>query len=156
MPCARTCRRSPIKTETLCVRRFIPASPARIFRAWTNPDEMKKWWGPAGVHCAEVEIDLTVNGRYRIANELPDRSVLWISGTFELIEPPHRLIYSWTIENKSPETERVEVNFEQRDLGTEVTITHQRIASKALREQHQQGWEGCLHGLVEYLDERQV
>jgi uncharacterized protein YndB with AHSA1/START domain len=79
--------------------------------------------------------------------------VLWISGTYEVIERPNRLIYTLIVENKSPQTERVEVHFAQHDLGTEVTITHERIASKALREQHEQGWEGCLNGLVEYLDE---
>jgi uncharacterized protein YndB with AHSA1/START domain len=140
-------------TETLRVQRIVPASPERVFRAWTTADEMRKWWGPKGVRCASVEIDLRVNGHYRIANELPDGSILWISGTYEAIERPHRLVYSWTVENKSPQTERVEVNFELCDLGTEITITHERIPEATLREQHRQGWEGCLDGLANYLDE---
>jgi uncharacterized protein YndB with AHSA1/START domain len=140
-----------IDTNILRVRRIVAAKPGRVFKAWTEPDEVQKWWGPKGVRCLSVAIDLKVNGRYRIANELPDGSVLWISGTYEVIERPHRLVYTWLVENKSPQTERVEVHFAQHDLGTEVTIMHQRIASKALREQHQQGWEGGLHGLAEYL-----
>ncbi|MBX2839624.1 MAG: SRPBCC domain-containing protein [Gammaproteobacteria bacterium] len=134
--------------ESLQVRRFVPASPDCVFRAWTDPEELKKWWGPKGVNCQSVIIDLRVGGQYRIANELPDGSVLWISGTFEIIEKPHLLIYTWIVENESPTTERVEVRFTQLESGTEVVLTHTRIATQVLNEQHQQGWNGCLDGLV--------
>lgn len=137
--------------ETLSVSRFIPASPERVFNAWTVADEMQKWWGPQGVNCLAVEIDLRVGGEYRIANELPDKSVLWISGEFEEIEKPHRLIYTWIVENEKPTKERVEVQFNKHDIGTNVIITHERIATKALSEQHQHGWIGCLDGLLNHL-----
>lgn len=131
----------------------MPASPDRVFGAWTNPDEMKKWWGPKGVSCQSVAIDLRVGGQYRIANKLPDGSVLWIAGTFEVIEKPHLLIYTWIVENESPTTERVEVRFKKHKSGTDVVITHNRIATKVLGKLHQQGWIGCLEGLVEYFDD---
>ena len=134
--------------ETLRLSRFIPAPPDRVFNAWTDPDEMRKWWGPQGVNCLAVEIDLRVGGQYRIANELPDKSVLWISGEFEAIKKPHRLTYTWIVENEKPTKERVDVQFERQDVGTRVTITHERISTKALKEQHHHGWMGCMDGLV--------
>ena len=140
-----------INSESLRVRRFVPASSDRVFTAWTEPDEMEKWWGPKGVSCLSAEVDLRVGGQYRLANELPDGSVLWISGNFEVIERPHLLIYTWVVENENPTEERVKVQFEQHDVGTHVTITHERIATKDLSEQHRQGWIGCMDGLVEYL-----
>lgn len=112
---------------------------------------MKKWWGPTGVTCLSAEVDLRVGGQFRIANGFPDGSVIWISGNFELIERPHLLIYTWIVENESPTTERVEIHFEHHELGTNITITHERIVTKALSEQHQQGWIGCMDGLVKYL-----
>jgi uncharacterized protein YndB with AHSA1/START domain len=137
--------------ETLRLQRFIPASPERVFRAWTDPDEIKLWWGPVGVRCVCAEVDLRVGGRYRIGNELPDGSVLWIAGNFEVIESPQLLVYTWIVENECPSMERVKVQFEQHDPGTDVLITHERIATKALSEQHQQGWVGCLDSLFNFF-----
>jgi uncharacterized protein YndB with AHSA1/START domain len=134
----------------------VAASPDRVFRAWTNSDEIKKWWGPNDVSCLSVEVDLQVGGQYRIENGLPDGSVLWISGKFEVIEKPHLLIFTWIVENASPTTELVEVRFKPHESGTNVIVTHGRIATKVLSERHQQGWIGCLEGLAEYLTENEA
>lgn len=142
--------------ETLKVRRFVAASPDRVFRAWTNSDEMKKWWGPKGVSCLSVEVDLQVGGQYRIKNRLPNGSVLWISGKYKVIEKPHLLIYTWIVENENPTTELVEVRFTRHESGTNVIVTHEQIATKILSELHQQGWIGCLGSLAEYLIEHEA
>lgn len=138
-------------TATLHVRRLIPAPPARVFGAWTNPDELQKWWGPKGVRCLSADVDLCVGGRYKIANELPDKSVLWIVGEFEVVEPPRLLVYTWAVETDASSAERVTVKFLRHDQGTEITLTHERIATASLRDQHRDGWIGCLDGLVGYL-----
>ena len=136
---------------TLVVRKTIPATPERLFAAWTEPEQLQKWWGPEGVTCIDPEVDLRVGGHYRIGNRFPDGKVLWIAGLFEVIEPPRRLTYTWRLEGISEAAERVTVRFEARGAVTEVIITHERIPNEVLREQHQQGWKGCLDGLAEYL-----
>jgi uncharacterized protein YndB with AHSA1/START domain len=132
----------------LVVRRTIRARPEALFAAWTDPQQLVRWWGPEGVTCTAAEIDLRVGGRYRIANRMPDGSTLWIAGEFELIEPPSRLIYSWRLEIPEAGTERVSVNFVPRDTATEVIVTHERIVSVAARTRHESGWIGCLAGLA--------
>ena len=132
----------------LVVRRTIRARPEALFAAWTDPQQLVRWWGPEGVTCTAAEIDLRVGGRYRIANRMPDGSTLWIAGEFELIDPPSRLIYSWRLEIPEASTERVSVNFVPRDTATEVIVTHERIASVAARTRHESGWIGCLAGLA--------
>ena len=133
---------------TLVVRRTIRASAERLFAAWTQPDELVRWWGPSSITCPSAEIDLRVGGTYRIANEQPGKPLLWIVGEFERIEPPRMLVYSWRLEPGSGNTERVSVRFVPKDAATEVIITHERIASEADRDEHQRGWFGCLDGLV--------
>lgn len=137
--------------EPLVVRRWIDAAPERLFAAWTEPEQMKSWWGPAHVTCTAAEIDLRVGGRYRIANRFADGNVLWIAGAFEQIEPPRLLIYSWWLEPATSGNERVTVRFEPRDGGTDIVVTHERIADQATRDSHLKGWLGCLDGLVGYL-----
>lgn len=138
---------------TLIVRRTIAASAARLFEAWTQPAQLMRWWGPRGVSCTSAEVELKVGGRYRLANQFADGKVIWISGVFEVIEPPTLLIYTWCIEPASSNPERVTVAFQARGEGTEVIVTHQRIASAAARDMHQQGWLGCLDGLLAYLQQ---
>jgi uncharacterized protein YndB with AHSA1/START domain len=143
----------------LVVRRTIRAPVARVFEAWTQPEHLRKWWGPKGVTCVDPEVDLRVGGRLRLGNKLPDGNVMWIVGEFEAVVPPSRLVYSWQLgPEKDPPLapanarERVTVRFEPRDIGTEVIIVHERLADMAAREGHEAGWFGCLDGLAELLE----
>jgi uncharacterized protein YndB with AHSA1/START domain len=138
-------------TAVLIVRRSIRASPERIFDAWTQPKHLKQWWGPESVECIDAEVDLRVGGRYRIANRFPDGKILWISGEFEAVERPHRLVYTWRVGAAETAAERVTVTFDALVEETEVIVVHERIPSEAMRDMHEQGWVGCLDGLVEYF-----
>ena len=133
------------------MRKTIRATPERLFEAWTRPEELKKWWGPQSVTCIEAAVDLTVGGGYRIANQFPNGDVVWITGEFEVIEPPKRLVYSWHLGTGAGPSERVSVTFEPRGANTEVTVTHERIPSVPVRDVHEQGWFGCLDGLAVFL-----
>jgi uncharacterized protein YndB with AHSA1/START domain len=134
----------------LVVRRIIKAPIGRVFDAWTEPEQLRRWWGPRPVRCSDATLDLRVGGAYRIGNQLPDGSVIWISGEFEVVEPPGKLVYSWRVEGKdspSAECSRVTVHFEPCADGTEVIVIHERIDSEATRTDHEHGWNGCLDGL---------
>lgn len=138
-------------TAVLIVRRSIRASPERIFDAWTQPEHLKQWWGPKSVECVDAEVDLRVGGRYRIANRFPDDKILWISGEFEIIERPHKLVYTWHV-GAAETAERVTITFEARGEETELIVMHERIPTEAMRDMHEQGWAGCLDGLVDYIE----
>lgn len=138
-------------TVSVVIRRIIHAPAERIFDAWTEPDHLRRWWGPAQVECVDAEVDLRIGGGYRIANQFPNGNVVWIAGEFEHVERPHKLVYTWRI-GAAPES-RVTVRFEPCESGTEVIILHERIADAATRDNHEEGWFGCLDGLAEYLEE---
>jgi uncharacterized protein YndB with AHSA1/START domain len=141
----------------LVVRRTIKAPVTRVFDAWTQPEQLRRWWGPRPVTCSEAEVDLRVGGVYRIGNVLPDGSVLWISGEFEIVEPPYRIVYTWRVEGKAPassERSRVTVRFEPHESGTEVVVVHERIDTEETRDDHEKGWNGCLENLEALLASR--
>jgi uncharacterized protein YndB with AHSA1/START domain len=140
------------QASNLAVRKIIQATPEKLFTAWTQPEQLKRWWGPASVICVDAEVDLRIGGRYRIGNKLPDGTILWITGEFQVIEPPHKLVYTWRIGPESQPAELVTVFFESRPAGaTEVIVVHERIPDKTARDTHEQGWVGCLDGLAKYL-----
>ncbi len=132
----------------LVTRRTMKASVARVFAAWTEPVQLRAWWGPRPVTCADAEVDLRVGGRYRIVNALPDGARVTIEGEFRVVEAPHKLVYTWHIDDGAGEASLVTVRFEARgDAMTEVIIVHEEIANEAVRDSHEQGWSGCLDGL---------
>lgn len=138
---------------SLVVRRKIRASAEFLFNAWTKPMQLRSWWGPSGVTCIDAQVDLRLGGIYRIGNQFDNGKVLWITGTFELIDRPHKLVYTWSLEKASTPSapERVTVQFIQEggDV-TEVIVIHERILNEELRDEHERGWLGCLDGLEKY------
>jgi len=138
---------------SLIVRKTIAAQPCQVFQAWTQANILTQWWGPQGVTCHKAEVDLRVGGAYRIGNTLSDGKVIWITGTFEIIEVNKMLVYTWSTANDhSTDSERVTVKFNtiklgEHQCGTEVIVIHQKIATQERVESHIHGWEGCLDGL---------
>jgi uncharacterized protein YndB with AHSA1/START domain len=78
--------------------------------------------------------------------------VLWISGKFEVVDPPHKLVYTWFTNPESQFFERVTVRFHAYGEATEVVVRHERIPDAATRDKHEEGWEGCLRGLANYMN----
>jgi uncharacterized protein YndB with AHSA1/START domain len=141
-----------VQPLTLIARKTIRASAERIFAAWTEPAQLMQWWGPrADVVCPGAEVDLRAGGKYRIGNRFPNGDMIWIAGEYELIEPPHKLVFTWYVEADSPMVERVTVKLEPQNETTEVIVIHERIVSAAIRDQHEKGWCGCFSGLDEFL-----
>jgi uncharacterized protein YndB with AHSA1/START domain len=136
----------------LVARRTIKAGAARLFDAWTQPEQLMAWWGPRPVRCSDASVDLRLGGRYRIENELPDGGRLSIEGEFTLIERSSKLIYTWNVRPGDGAPELVTVRFDAKGPSlTEVIVLHERIASPVARESHEAGWSGCLAGLALYL-----
>jgi uncharacterized protein YndB with AHSA1/START domain len=138
-------------TETLTVTRVVPAPRNRVFRAWTVPSELKKWWTIGeGWKTSSAEIDLRVGGTFSIGNEPLGGGAVVISGKFLVVEPPRKLVYTWLFPGSTPEASTITVEF--RDLGpqTEVVVTHAG-ASKEMLLGAIAGWEAALAGLLLFL-----
>jgi uncharacterized protein YndB with AHSA1/START domain len=140
-----------MEPTALTLRRVIRAPRDRVFAAWTEPEALRKWWGPGEVSCPEAEVDLREGGAYRIANLEQDGSITWISGTFERVRPPEELVYTWSVSIVPGDPTLVRVMFLPHAEGTELVLTHERFAVEAVRDMHSQGWNGCIDKLERYL-----
>lgn len=135
----------------LQIHRTYRASRARVFRAWTEPEQLKKWFAVAeGFITPIAEVDLQIGGKYRLGMQPPgDDGVLIVGGIYRLISPPEKLVFTWRWETPSadePET-LVTVEFHERDNATEVVLKHELFTDIGQREKHREGWEGCLNQL---------
>lgn len=132
--------------------RLVRAPRERVFAAWTTPDSLKKWWGPGPVTCPEAHIDLREGGAYRIANTEIDGSIIWISGEFEEVKAPERLVYTWNVSAVPGAATLVTIEFRVHPDGTEIALRHDRFTDEAIRAMHGEGWEAILDKLVPALE----
>jgi uncharacterized protein YndB with AHSA1/START domain len=63
---------APADEPVIITHRFINASPALVFEAWTTPEHMRQWIGPRQLTMVACEVDLRVGGRYRFVHRAPD------------------------------------------------------------------------------------
>ena len=83
---------TPSDREVRIVRAFN-APRALVFRAWTEPDLVKRWMaGPEGWSVTKSEGDPRPGGSYRIEWSGPDSAFMAMTGTYREIEPPERIV----------------------------------------------------------------
>ncbi|PTQ12649.1 hypothetical protein CLG96_00290 [Sphingomonas oleivorans] len=74
------------------ITRLIDVPRERLFRAWTDPVHLMKWWGPHGFTVPVCELDLRPGGAYRIVMRGPDGTDYPVKGVYREIAPPERLV----------------------------------------------------------------
>src|SRR5258708_4396373 len=71
----------------------IAAPTERVFRAITDPRELKEWWGsPETYHADRWEADLRVGGAWRVEGHGAQGKPYSVYGEYLVIEPPRRLV----------------------------------------------------------------
>jgi uncharacterized protein YndB with AHSA1/START domain len=136
---------------TLQLSNTYPVPTERVFSAWTKPEELEKWWGPAGFKTTVVEMNVEVNGKYKYNMQSPDGQVHVITGQYEEIIKNEKLVFTWKWEHGDDET-IVTVDFINKDDYTELVITHKDLPSEVEANSHSHGWTSFLHeGLKTYL-----
>jgi uncharacterized protein YndB with AHSA1/START domain len=136
-----TARRKPALTIRL--RRRFRSPREKVFRAWTRPEALKRWWCPQGWTPAEVQVDLRVGGTYRIGmRRLGGGTPVYVFGRFLEVRPPEKLVYTWRWEGafKRMSETRVIVEFLKVGGETDVVLTHENFSDIELRHQHRSGW----------------
>lgn len=138
---------------TLQMKRTFAAPRQRVFRAWTEANELARWFAPSSDYTTVVpELDLRVGGKYRLEIHHKGGNVHRIAGAYREILPPEKLVFTWEWEgDPSPESSVVTVEFHDMGKSTEVILTHEQLPSVEERDKHAHGWTGCLEQLDKFL-----
>lgn len=137
------------RTEhTVRARQRCAASPERVFRAFTEPALLTRWFSPSAAVAIEVLAhELRPHGRYRFRYTEANGTVAVVSGLFREIVPPRRLVFTWTWEPPDPHAgidTLVTVEVSVDGDGTLVDVTHERFPDSASRDRHDAGWSATL------------
>lgn len=125
--------------------RMIDAPRAEVFHAWTDPEHLRRWWGPGAFTCPEAEVDLRPGGSYRLVMQATAGDPFVLGGTYREVQPPERLVYTWRWETgpaADGSESLVSVEFHDKGERTEVVLTHSDFPDAHGAAPYRMGWEG--------------
>lgn len=142
---------------SLTLTRGYPAAPDKVWRAWTDPEAVKRWWGPGGQEPVSVaELDVRVGGRFRIVFGGPDGNAHECAGVYREVLPGRRLAFTWTWPRTTPERESlVTIEFKAAGGGTELLFRHEQLFDDKVRDDHKRGWSESFEKLALFLQQVQ-
>lgn len=133
------------------VDRLIPAPVSAVWRAWTDPAVMTRWWGRAeGLTLFRCEMEVRPGGTYRYAMRPaanPDGPVEACHGTFREVVPGERLVFTWSWDNGALRDTLVTVTFTAEGDGTRVRVRHENQPTAEIAANHATGWTHMLADL---------
>jgi uncharacterized protein YndB with AHSA1/START domain len=155
------------QTMTVEASRVLPVSPTDAFAAFTTPDPLARWWGPAGFTGSVVEADFREGGSTLTGMTAPPEyggATTYNLWSYSRVEPPLRLEY--TMRFATPEGAPLSpadagvppgvpdgvphvVTFEPVDGGTRVTVVESGYAAGPGRDGSQMGLDQCMDKLVD-------
>ncbi len=134
---------------TLAMKREFPAVRAVVFRAFVDPNQLARWFGPKGFTIPSVQFSPHVGERYRIEMQPPDGEHFYLIGDVSEVDPPSRLAFTFVWEEPNPDDVETQVGLSLRDLGesTEVNFAQGLFKTKERRALHQDGWSDSFDKL---------
>lgn len=148
------------------ITRIFEASRALVWRAWTDPQQLMRWWGPAEFTAPTGQIDLRVGGKYLFCMQGPDGTKIWTTGVYEEIVPLERLVYTDSFADEAgntvpashygmgdeiPFAMTVTITFEELAGKTKMTLRHEGLPAGELSEMTAVGWNESFDKLAESL-----
>ena len=148
---------------TVQIRRTFAAPREKVFAAWARREQLEQWMckDQSSHKVIHHEQDIRTGGRYKMEIHDPAKGeTYWGQGVYREVKPPEKIVFSWSwtkgtpdgaqLHPDSPETEVI-VEFFARGTSTEVVLTHAVFGSAKTRDDHNQGWNGCLDVLGRVL-----
>jgi uncharacterized protein YndB with AHSA1/START domain len=146
---------APFGARELTLTRVLDAPRELVWRAWTDPARMARWWGPKGFDNPVCQMDLRPGGHIRIDMRAPDGTVYPMTGTFHEIAEPERLTFTAYAEDHAGKRlleSHTVVTFEEQGGRTRLTVQARATGLVPIAPQMlagmEAGWNGSLDKLA--------
>lgn len=153
--------------QELVITRIFDARREILWKAWTEPERVKRWWGPKGFTSPVNSIDLHVGGAYLNCMRSPEGNDYWSTGVYREIIEPELLVYTDSFSDAEgnlvpasyygmsgdwPLELLVRITFEELDGLTKLTLRHIGIPAGENRDLAKAGWNESFDKLDKYLE----
>lgn len=145
--------------RTLTLERIIDAPRELVFKAWTDPKQVARWWGPKYFTNPVCELDARPGGAILIHMAGPDGTVYPTKGVFNEIVEPERLVMTISAIDDEEGNLQLEdittVTFAEHEGKTKLTVhavvTKASPAAEGALAGMEQGWSESLERLADYV-----
>ena len=134
---------------SLTLARRLKAPPDKVFAAWTDPEKIVQWFGPAHTigDSVQANMDVRVGGSFRVRFKTEDGEQHEVGGKYIEVLPNERLVFSWAWHTTPERQSQVTVILKPEGDMTFLTLTHEKFFDEAARDGHKRGWTGTLDKL---------
>lgn len=139
---------------SLNLKRFFPVAPAKVWRAWTDPQALGQWFRPnASFSVPVAEADVRVGGRFRVLMVNAQGEEFDLHGIYLEVISERRLVMTWGWRNQSAHESLVTVTLLPARDGTQLELRHDQYRDFENEPTHEQGWNGAFDKLERLLRE---
>jgi len=156
---ARNSAAAKPEERVVVITRTFNAPRDLVFKAWTEPHHLMRWWGPKHFTTPVFELDFRPGGAFRFCMRSPDGQDHWARGVYREIDPPERIVFTAAaLEHKDgpPRLEGVTtVTFADEGGKTKITLRATAVplseSGRGAVDGMEQGWTETIERLGEYL-----
>lgn len=139
----------------LVIEKVINAPRARVYEAWTKPDQITRWFAPKPFQLIVKEMDFRPGGRFNMAMRGPDGENFPFTGTYREITAPAKLVWTGEFTSGPADQMTTEVSFEEQGTKTKVHARQTfHVMTPEIEHATQgakQGWTMTLNQLSEFV-----
>ena len=142
------------KNLSLEIKRLIKAPRDRVYAAWTDPAQLKQWFGPEKVQTRDLIAETRVGGKFRWDLTNSEGEKMTCLGEYRELQPGKKIVFTWQWQDDEDwenHTSVVTVELFDADGGTELRLTHEQLPNEASRDGHTGGWNSALDKLEKFV-----
>ena len=139
----------------LVVSRVIQAPCKMVFRAWTDPKHITKWFSPEWVECRSFDLDVRIGGVYRLHMVSKNGDHIAV-GEYKEIVPNQKLQFTWERAAEGLPLTLVTVEFEDLGKTTRLTLTHEGFNDQADCDDHNEGWTSLFEKFGRMIEQNAI
>ena len=139
---------------SLEIKRFINAPRDQVYAAWTDPAQLRQWFGPEKVQTRDLIADARVGGKFRWDLTNSEGEKMTCLGEYRELQPGKKIVFTWQWDDDEDwknHTSVVTVELSDRDNGTELRLIHEQLPNEASRDGHTEGWNSALDKLEKFF-----
>jgi uncharacterized protein YndB with AHSA1/START domain len=144
--------------ETISIKRIFNLPLNTVWKAWTEPESLKKWWGPKEYTCPYCAIDLKPGGKYLNSMKGPDGTEIWGTGTYKKIVSNKKIVYTDSFADSKGNVVPASY-YKMTDMPLEmmVTVTLEEVNGKTNMQLKHEGipaeiYDDCIKGWQSSFD----
>ena len=162
-------KEEPSMGSEIVITRVFDAPRELVWKAWTEPERFRRWWGPRGYTSPRASIDPRVGGTYLVSMRPAKGQEVWITGTYKEVIEPERLVMSdlfadamgnvvpasyYKMPGEYPPELKISVSFKEEEGRTRMTLRHSGMPWKRPRTprpagtNHSTSWSNDIHNEI--------